>query len=255
MSDPTQRFEGRAAAYDKARPSYPLAVLDLLARDFHLRAGSVVADLGSGTGIFTAILLERGATVFAVEPNADMRATAEQRLGSIAGFRNVNGRAEATTLATSSVDLVTAAQAYHWFDRPRAHAEMKRILRKAPNVGCIALVWNDRDTTATQFTAAFEDVLRRRCPDYATLQGRSEMPEAFNELFGAGGWSRTALLHDQELDRDALIARAMSTSYAPREGEAHAALISDLRALFDTHEEAGIVRLHYRCVVIGGCPA
>ncbi|MCL2776921.1 MAG: class I SAM-dependent methyltransferase, partial [Polyangiaceae bacterium] len=131
-SDSTQRFKGRASAYGSARPSYPPAVLDWLVHKGNLSAESVVADLGSGTGIFTALLLECGATVFAVEPNADMRASAEQRLGSRANFRSVNGRAEATTLDESSIDLVTAAQAYHWFDRAGAHAEMKRILRKAP---------------------------------------------------------------------------------------------------------------------------
>jgi SAM-dependent methyltransferase len=253
-SDPTQRFQGRALAYGSARPSYPPTVLDWLVHEGNLSAKSVVADLGSGTGIFTALLLECGATVFAVEPNADMRAAAEQRLGSCANFRSVNGRAEATTLGESSVDLVTAAQAYHWFDRAGAHAEMKRILRKT--TGTIALLWNDRDTAHTAFTAAFENVLRRRCPNYAKLQGSSSMHAAFDELFGKGNYRRIELPHTQALGRDALTLRAMSTSYAPREGtESHLELVQELNAIFEAYENMGVVELHYRCVVIDGRPA
>jgi len=258
-SDPTQRFQGRASAYGSARPSYPPAVLDRLVREGNLSAESVIADLGSGTGIFTSLLLECGATVFAVEPNADMRASAEQRLGGLANFRSVNGRAEATTLEESSVDLVTAAQAYHWFDRASAHAEMKRILRKrreTQKLGTIALIWNDRDSTHTAFTVAFENALRRFCPDYATLQGTSSMPKAFDELFGQGNYWRIELRHAQALDCDALVARAMSTSYAPREGtKDREELVNELKAIFEAYEEAGSVHLHYRCVVICGHPA
>jgi len=123
-------------------------------------------------------------------------------------------------------------------------------------IGKIALIWNDRDVTHTAFTAAFEDVLRRLCPDYATLQGNSSMPDAFDELFGKGNYRRIEFPHAQAIDCDALALRAMSTSYAPREGtEGHKELIKELKAIFEAYEEAGVVQLHYRCVVIYGRPA
>src|SRR5688572_11749971 len=113
--DPTGRFTHRADAYVKSRPSYPAGLFDVLRDECGLGPSSVVADLGSGTGIFTRLLLERGATVHAVEPNDDMRGEAERTLASEPRFHSVKGTAEATTLAAGSIHLVTAAQAFHWF--------------------------------------------------------------------------------------------------------------------------------------------
>lgn len=150
MTDPTARFSNRARAYARARPSYPEETLAILRAHHGLvvspAAGpSVVADVGAGTGIFTRLLLDAGARVFAVEPNADMRAEAERALfgPSYAGrFTSVDGRAEATTLEPASVDLVVAAQAFHWFDVEAARLEHARILRpgtprrtRSPSIG------------------------------------------------------------------------------------------------------------------------
>ena len=127
--DATTRFSGRVDDYVKTRPSYPHGVLAVLREECDLGPTSVVADLGSGTGLFTRLLLASGATVRAVEPNDEMLAAAEALLGTTPGFHSVAGRAEATALADASVDLVTAAQAFHWFDVPRARVEIARILR------------------------------------------------------------------------------------------------------------------------------
>ncbi len=134
--DPTRRFRGRAELYARHRPGYPGEVVTLLEDECGLRAGSVVADLGSGTGILAAMLLARGCRVFGVEPNADMRAEGARALAAQEGFVSVDGRAEATTLPDASVDLVTAAQAFHWFDRPRARAEFARILKPGGGSPC-----------------------------------------------------------------------------------------------------------------------
>src|SRR5262249_648330 len=147
MIDPTSRFGARVDDYVKARPSYPAGLLAVLARECGLDKKSIVADLGSGTGIFTRLLLESGATVYAVEPNDEMRAAAERDLAS-ERFHSVRGRAEATTLPDASIDLATAAQAFHWFDVEATRRELVRILRPA---GLAVLVWNDRDAQATPF--------------------------------------------------------------------------------------------------------
>src|SRR5215211_1139353 len=116
--DPTKRFSSRVADYIKYRPSYPPQVVKVCREEMALTQASVVCDIGSGTGISTELFLKNGNTVYAVEPNADMRAAAEQMLASrYRNFRSVNGTAEATTLPNASVDFVIAAQAYHWFDR------------------------------------------------------------------------------------------------------------------------------------------
>src|ERR1044071_6506461 len=128
-SDATQRFSSRVDNYVRYRPSYPPAIIKLLNEECGLRTDSVIADIAFGTGIFTKLLLENGNKVFGVEPNADMRTAGESFLNKYPGFTSVAGTAEATTLADQSVNLVTAAQAAHWFDLPKARQEFIRITR------------------------------------------------------------------------------------------------------------------------------
>lgn len=127
--DPTRRFSDRVENYVRYRPGYPRALLECLAREHGLDPAHAVADIGSGTGILSELLLRNGNAVFGVEPNAEMRAAAERLLRGQAKFHSVDGRAEATTLPTASVDWITAAQAFHWFDVSAARREFRRILR------------------------------------------------------------------------------------------------------------------------------
>lgn len=252
-SDPKARFSGRAADYVKARPGYPAGVLGVLREACGLDAGTVVADLGSGTAIFTRLLLESGATVHAVEPNEDMRREAEAALASWPGFRSVGAPAEGTTLEAGSVDLVTAAQAFHWFDPELAKKEMKRILR---STGTVALVWNDRDLRSTPFLREYEALLVARCPKYKDLQGKADTPAKFDALFGADGWKKHVVPNEQRLDREGLVRRLASSSYAPKPGEpTHDPTYAELEALFDRHAEGGEVVMTYTVVVILGRPS
>src|SRR5258707_968999 len=123
MLAPTQRFSSRVENYARHRPGYSAAVIELLRRECGLNADSVVADIGSGTGKLTELLLGTGCAVFGVEPNPEMREAGERLLKSFLRFTSVAAPAEATTLAPRSVDLITAGQAFHWFDRPRTRIE------------------------------------------------------------------------------------------------------------------------------------
>ncbi len=258
--DPTGRFSGRVDDYVKTRPSYPRAVLDVLRARCALSASSQVCDLGSGTGIFTKLLLESGARVHAVEPNDEMRAAAESMLHESPGFRSVAGRAEATTLGDAIVDLVTAAQAFHWFDLEGAHREMRRILRPSATSGDVALanvalVWNDRELDATPFLREYEELLVRRFSKYRELQGKADSVDKFDALLGAGRWTRHAIANEQRLDRDGLVSRLLSSSYAPRPGEpTHDETIAELRAIFDRRAQDGHIAMLYTTVVIVGRP-
>lgn len=253
----TGSFTGRVSDYVRTRPSYPRALLAVLREACGLGAASVVADLGSGTGIFTRLLLESGATVHAVEPNDEMRAAAEAALGGGAGFRSVAGSAEATTLESASVDLVTAAQAFHWFDVPRTSKEMRRILRAhdASERANVALVWNDRELDADAFHRDYEALLVRRCPRYRELQGKADTTDKFDALLGAGRWRRVAVANEQRLDREGLVGRLLSSSYAPRPGEpGHDETFAELRAMFDRHAASGELAMLYTTVAILGRP-
>ncbi len=119
-TDPTQRFSSRVDNYVRYRPGYPVRVIDVLANKCGLNRHHQIADIGSGTGMLTRLFLDNGNAVFGVEPNASMRAAGERALAGYEKFTSLDGRAEATTLPHGSVDFVVAAQAAHWFDRPRA---------------------------------------------------------------------------------------------------------------------------------------
>lgn len=258
-TDATARFSGRVDEYVKARPSYPRGVLPILRDACGLSARSVVADLGSGTGLFTKLLLESGATVHAVEPNDEMRAAAERLLAATApNFRSVAGRAEATTLEDDSVNLVTAAQAFHWFDVEAARVEIARIVRPPVSdaSGNVALVWNDRDVASTPFLRAYEELLVAGCPKYKALQGKANDVPKLDRLLGRGRWARHTVANEQRHDRAGLVERLVSSSYAPRPGEPnHDENIAELGAIFDRHAVAGTVTMLYTTVVVIGRPS
>ena len=146
----TDRFTGRAGAYAAGRPGYPAASIDVLFEGLGDPREVVAADLGAGTGISSRLLAERGATVLALEPNAAMREAAQPH----ARVQWLPGTAEATGLGEASIDLVTAFQAFHWFDHARALREMVRILRPG---GRAAVVYNERDER-DPFTAAYGEL-------------------------------------------------------------------------------------------------
>lgn len=240
--DATARFSDRVRDYVRWRPGYPHALLNALEREAGLSERSVVADVGSGTGISSELLLESGCTVFAVEPNADMRMAAEAKLGDHPRFRSVAGTAEATNLPGGRVDLISAGQAFHWFDPKAARAEFTRILRPG---GHIALFWNTRDVEATAFLRAYEALLQAFGTDYDAVDHRRVGPEHLKRFF-RGPYLTFTFPNEQVLDFDGLKGRLLSSSYTPAPGHPqHAPMLEDLYRIFETHEVAGSVRLLY----------
>ncbi len=251
MRDPTQRFSDRVENYVKYRPSYPPAVVDVLQRECGLTATAVVADVGSGPGNLTRLFLDHGNTVFGVEPNRSMREAGERLLQGYPRFHSVDGTAEATTLPDGSVDLVTAGQAFHWFDRARAREEFRRILR-APR--WVALIWNERRIASTPFLAAYEHLLLQYGTDYAQVQHRDAADDAaLGEFFAPHGYVRASFENRQVFDFDGLQGRLLSSSYAPAAGQpGHEAMLAELRRLFETHQSHGTVTVEYDTQVYYG---
>jgi SAM-dependent methyltransferase len=208
-----------------------------------LPAGAPVADLGAGTGIFTRLLLDLGWTVWAVEPNAPMRQALAQSLGDHPRLRLSPGSAEATKLADGSVDLVAAAQAFHWFAPAATHREVTRISRPG---ALFLFVWNARRATGGPFLEAYETFLRRWGTDYARVRERYEDQEVMAALADAGGVSVETFANHQDLDLEGLLGRARSSSYLPGAGHPdHAPMIEALKGLFAAHVTTGTVRLAY----------
>lgn len=248
--DPTRRFKGRAELYARHRPGYPDAVVTLLEGECGLAPGAVVADVGSGTGILAALLLARGCRVFGVEPNAEMRAEGERALASYAEFVSVDGRAEATTLPGASVGFVTAAQAFHWFDLPRARTEFARILRSG---GWVVLLWNLRRKDADPFAVAYERLLLEYATDYERVDHANLTDAVIAEFFSPARFAVRVFPNRQVFDYEALEGRLLSSSYAPAAGHPnHAPMLAALRAAFDRHNEGGTVAFAYDTQVYFG---
>lgn len=249
MRDSRERFADRVDDYVRHRPGYPDGVRELLERELGLNAESVVADLGSGTGILSRLLLQSGARVLGVEPNAAMRAAAERELGGRERFVSVNGTAESSGLAPASVDLATAGQAFHWFDPTRTRVELQRILRGR---GGVALVWNVR--RRTPFNDDYEELLLRFAPEYPAVQARDRVSEQSVRGLLAPGAAHVERFHNhQRLDAAGLRGRLMSSSYAPKEGApSHPAMSARLDAIFAAHARDGHVTMDYETVVYWG---
>lgn len=242
-AQPTKRFSDRVADYVRYRPSYPAEVVDTLRREAGLGPSAEVADIGSGTGIFAALLVPHCARVYGVEPNDAMRAAAEQQLAGDPRFTSVAATAEATTLPDASVDLVTAAQAFHWFDKAACGREFARLLR--PN-GTVALVWNERETSTTPFLAEYEALLLRHATDYAQVNHANTDASKVAEFFAPAGFTMAHFPYEQRFDFEGLRGRLLSSSYAPKAGHpAHEPMLAELRAIFDRHAENDRVTILY----------
>jgi SAM-dependent methyltransferase len=242
--DATRRFSSRVADYVRYRPRYPQALYRFLEGHVGFASGLTVADVGSGTGIFAEPLLEQGMTVHCVEPNPEMRLAAEQLLGHrYANFHSVAAPAEATSLAGGSVDFVTCAQAFHWFDPDRSRAEFRRILKPG---GQVVLIWNERRTDATPFLREYERMLLECSHDYAKVRHENVTDEVLRQFFGPGGFRAEVFPNHQHFDFAGLSGRLLSSSYAPMAGQPrHDEMMARLRDLFDRYNSNGRVTFEY----------
>ncbi|MBL9165761.1 MAG: class I SAM-dependent methyltransferase [Planctomycetaceae bacterium] len=242
MPSPTDRFSDRVENYVRYRPSYPAAVLDVLREEIGLTPDWSIADVGSGTGISAALLLDNGNEVFAVEPNGPMRAAAEKLLAPYPKFHAVDGTAEATTLDARSVDAVVAAQAFHWFDPAAFGGECRRILK--PN-GWAVLLWNARRLDATPFLRGYEELLQKYGTDYARVRHENVDESRLDCFFGTSA-RRRSVENFQPLTLDGLRGRLLSSSYVPADGDpSQAAMLSELDDLFAREQTNGQVVIEY----------
>ncbi len=248
-SNATSRFSDRVENYVRYRPGYPAEALEALSDECGLRPEHVVADIASGTGIWTRMLLENGNPVFGVEPNADMRAAGERLLSGFTHFTSVAGTAEATTLPAASVDFVTAAQAGHWFDRARSRQEFARILNPK---GWLVLLWNERCTDTTPFLRDYEQMLLTYGTDYEDVR-HERTTDAVNEFFDPGPYRQRTFAMRQEFDYTGLEGRLLSSSYAPGPGHPkHEPMLVELRRIFESHAVDGMVSFDYTTRVYFG---
>jgi SAM-dependent methyltransferase len=243
-SDSVGRFTGLSSLYAKHRPSYPSAAIEYIVAHCGLTPGSVLIDVGCGTGIAARLFSARGLDVIGIEPNAEMRTQAVSESAD-GGPRYRDGSAEATGIDDGSADAVLAAQAFHWFRAEAALGEFHRILKPG---GWVVLMWNERDAH-DPCTAAYGAVVRGT-PEAAALEHqRSHAGDVLLSHPRFVHAQRVVFRNTQELDEDGLLGRAFSVSYAPRDPERAERYAADLRAVFERFERVGKVVLHYKTAV------
>jgi SAM-dependent methyltransferase len=242
-TDHTQRFSSRVEDYARWRPGYPDGVLRILEDETGLDRTSVIADVGSGTGLSSELFLRHGCTVHSVEPSDEMRRAAETFLTHYPNFHSIRGTAEATTLPDRSVDYVVAAQAFHWFDPSRTRREWVRILKTQ---GWVALLWNSRRTDGTPFLRSYEALLKNFGTDYEKVRHENIPADVFMAFFAQGAYQRHVLYNEQRLDFEGLKGRLLSSSYVPSPGHpSHLPMLEELRRIFKAHQEQGRICFEY----------
>lgn len=243
------RFSDRVDNYIKYRPHYPEAILDYLKQENILKPGSVIADIGSGTGISSELFLKKKNIVYGVEPNKEMREAAERLLSEYQNFISIDGSAEETKLDNSSVDIVTAGQAFHWFDLNNAKKEFRRILKSN---GYVVLMWNIRITEDSEFMRRYEKLLNDYGTDYKEVKC-GNMKEEDMQRFFEGRYKIKKFKNADSFDLEGLKGRILSASYAPAEAEqGYKEMIKEIEKMFEEFKKNGKVTINYICEVYTG---
>lgn len=250
IPNPTERFTGRVESYRRFRPTYPPAIVDLLRRECSLGFGSQIADIAAGTGLLTELFLAAGFAVTAVEPNAEMRDACAALQPRYPKFTLIDGAAEAIGLPDHSVDLITVAQAMHWFDLKKTRAEFNRILKPG---GWCAVIYNNRRISGDGFHDAYEQLLIDYGIDYREVRHRHFPEESTAEFFAPSPMRRANFPNPQALDLEALEGRILSSSYMPQPGHPRFdAMRVATERLYAENERNGKVTLQQDCVVCYG---
>jgi SAM-dependent methyltransferase len=232
-----ERFNDRAADYIRYRPTYPAEAVHAILDGLGPLERVVAADVGAGTGISARLLGDRGVRVIAVEPGEAMRRAAAPHANVVW----VAGRAEATGLASQTVDLVLCAQSFHWFRAADALSEFARILKERRH---LAITWNRR-STSDPLTAGYRQAIVDVGGEI-TAESRSFDPGVITDSGLFSSPERKSFPNFQRLDLTGLIGRASSASYVPKSGAAGERLFSLLRALHDRYADgSGFVTLVY----------
>lgn len=224
-------FSHCADDYAAHRPDYPAALLEHLSTSFGPPAGKRAVDVGAGTGIFSRQLAACGWTVIAADADPAMLAQLAEDMPSM--IRRVAAPAEHLPIAASSIDLVSAAQAFHWFNPPVALAEFARVLRPG---GGLALVWNNRDATKSDFLRAYDELIQRFNPTYRREYREQDWPAKIEASGAFTGIVRHTWDRVWQMPGDAFVAYTRTVSYIRN------VLSAESRREFETALEALIAR-------------
>ncbi|MBZ0202527.1 MAG: class I SAM-dependent methyltransferase [Ignavibacteria bacterium] len=248
MLNSTTRFSDRVDNYIKYRPHYPIEVIDYLKSENILRDDSIIADIGSGTGISTELFLRNGNTVYGVEPNKEMREAAERLLAGYGNFASITGTAEDSTLSSNSIDVITAGQAFHWFDAEKTKIEFRRILKTDGN---IVLMWNVKKMGTNEFMNEYEKLLLKYCPEFPEVRHEKMSDDEVISMFFK--YRLKIFPNYQMLDLEGFKGRLLSSSYAPTETDPNfEPMLAGMKGIFVKFNENGKIKFEYDTKIYTG---
>lgn len=247
MIHPIEIFSSRVQNYLRFRPGYPYGIIDLLRSECRLSNLSIVADIGSGTGLLSEVFLRNGNIVYGVEPNLEMRSAAEKYLIQYPKFTSTGGRAEATGLQKHSLDLITVGQAFHWFDTEPAKTEFNRILKPG---GWVTIIYN-----MLKVNTSFLEALARFNQNFLDDKGPNHVwPDIYTPFFGKDGFTEVVIDGENQIvDFQGLLGRVSSRANSPQEEDSgYQEMVDALLAIYVDHQQGGKIKLDYLVQVVYG---
>lgn len=243
------RSPGMVENYLKYKLDYPRKLIDFLYNECDFSWESVIADIGSGTGTFTRLLLERGSRVVAIEPDRELRETAERILeDEFPRFFSLEATAENTTLSDRSIHHIVCAQSFHFFDTKKCRKEFRRILRPGGSVALIVMMPSCHD----EFSSECEALIRRHSKDIPGT-GDSSLDSIYSDFFQKFGYSTLSLSSQLSLDFDSFSGRLLSSFNLPGPfDEGHEDLMEEMDLLFELYQQSGRVTYMYDLKVYAG---
>lgn len=253
MSDNTKKFSGKADVYVKGRPSYSKEAVKYL-NSLGVKKGAKVADIGSGTGIFSKQLLDLEVEVFAVEPNDEMREKAEELLSNYKNFHSINASAENTTIEDKSIDFITAAQAFHWFNLDKFKKECKRILKSN---GKVILLWNNglnKNDLSEDLYKIFNKYNPREENKKSPINTEKRIKKFFSKYFGIyKNYEEIKFVNEIIYTKESFIANNLSISCTPNPNNENSKIFSkEIGELFDKYQVGGKIISHCDTVLYIG---
>jgi SAM-dependent methyltransferase len=237
-------FNDRSQEYAIGRPSYPLEILQILT-DLGIGERSTIADIGAGTGLLTKIVGELGSNVLGIEPDEEMMNEGRNYCTDNQNIKFIHASAEDTGLEDTSVDLITIAQAFHWFDKHKCKEEFKRILKED---GYVMIVFNEmqRDSRLAQ---EYTDVLHQFKAKHNAGISDFDPDEEKRRFFGQG-YSKILFDYGHTLTEEAFIGGALSLSYTPSKKDTrYEEFVAALRKLFSYFQKDGAITFQYKTEV------
>lgn len=239
--DGKEIYTKKVENYIKFRPTYPDSVVEYLLYVVGLKK-AIVADIGAGSGILTKQIMSKVSRIYAIEPNSSMRKACEKNC-ALDKCIIVDGCAEDTNLQDKSVDFITVAQAFHWFDKELAKTEFKRILKTG---GKVILIWNAKDTQS-KFIKENDDLCRRLCSQFAeNLREDTSRDKLNNDFFKGNSCEYRFFKNNKSMSLQDYIGVSLSSSYAPNEEDRnYYEFIDKLKEIFNKYSKNEIVDYPY----------